>query len=155
MVESPPIASIGTIYCFLVWPLPETAMGIICNCHMGALQYTSRHTLRDTIIPLSRSQDLYSLVACFSHLTIDHAFLSTRIPVPAPHRIPSTNGYSLKIEPPARVAGTRYSGLLAGTRGELACTRSTNTRVISKEEESGRQQGKPLFGKASCCTGRH
>ena len=40
---------------FLGWSLPETAVGILCNCPVGALPYT-RHTLRDTIIPLVRSQ---------------------------------------------------------------------------------------------------
>ena len=41
------------IFSFLVWPLPETAMGLLCNCAMCALQY--QHTLRDKIIPLVRS----------------------------------------------------------------------------------------------------
>ena len=25
------------MFCFMVWPLPETAMGILCNCLVGAL----------------------------------------------------------------------------------------------------------------------
>ena len=35
----------------LVWLLPETAMGLLCNCLVGALPYTW-YTLRDTIISL-------------------------------------------------------------------------------------------------------
>ena len=30
----------ASIHCFLVWPLPETAMGRLCNCFAGALPYT-------------------------------------------------------------------------------------------------------------------
>ena len=41
--------------CFLVWPLPETVMEILCNCLVGALRYI-RYTLRDTIIPVVRSE---------------------------------------------------------------------------------------------------
>ena len=40
------------LICFPVWPLPETAMGLVCNCLMGALP----QTLRDPIIPLVRSK---------------------------------------------------------------------------------------------------
>ena len=40
------------LICFPVWPLPETAMGLLCNCLMGALP----QTLRDPIIPLVRSK---------------------------------------------------------------------------------------------------
>ena len=32
------------IICFLVWPLPETATGILCNCLVGAFPYTHYHT---------------------------------------------------------------------------------------------------------------
>ena len=40
---------------FPVWPLPETAMGLLCNCLEGALPHTPEYTLRDTIVPLGRS----------------------------------------------------------------------------------------------------
>ena len=40
------------LICFPLWPLPETAMGLPCNCLMGALP----QTLRDPIIPLVRSK---------------------------------------------------------------------------------------------------
>ena len=36
---------------FLVWPLPGTAMGILCNCLVGAFP-TYQYTLRGTIISL-------------------------------------------------------------------------------------------------------
>ena len=42
------------LFCFLAWPFPETAMGILCNCLNGALPYTW-YTLRDTITSLVRS----------------------------------------------------------------------------------------------------
>ena len=41
------------VVCYLVWPLPETAMGILCNCLVGDLPHT-RYTLRDTTIPFVR-----------------------------------------------------------------------------------------------------
>ena len=34
------------LICFLVWPLPETAMGTLCDRLVGGLRCT---TLRDTI----------------------------------------------------------------------------------------------------------
>ena len=37
----------------MVWPLPETALGVLRNCLVGALTYT-RCTPRDTIILLVR-----------------------------------------------------------------------------------------------------
>ena len=33
-----------------MWPLPETAMGVLCNCLLGAIPIT----LRDAITPLVR-----------------------------------------------------------------------------------------------------
>ena len=30
---------------FLVWPLPETAMGLLCICLVGASPYTLHHTI--------------------------------------------------------------------------------------------------------------
>ena len=47
--------SVNAYIYFLVWPLPETAMGLLCNCLVGALPYTW-YTLRDTIIPLVRRE---------------------------------------------------------------------------------------------------
>ena len=45
-----------TVFFFLVWPLPETAMGLLCNRLVGALRYNGIHCLvRDTIILLVRS----------------------------------------------------------------------------------------------------
>ena len=44
-------ASNEAVY-FPVWPLPETAMGLMCNCLVGAVPYT----LHDPIIPSARSQ---------------------------------------------------------------------------------------------------
>ena len=29
----------NAVICFPVWPVPETAMGILCNCQVGALPY--------------------------------------------------------------------------------------------------------------------
>ena len=29
----------GELICYLVWSLPETAMGLLCNCLVGALPY--------------------------------------------------------------------------------------------------------------------
>ena len=40
------------LICFPVWPLPETAMGLLGNCLMDALP----QTLHDLIIPLMRSK---------------------------------------------------------------------------------------------------
>ena len=44
------------LFCVMVWPLPETAMGILCTCLVGALQYTSKYKLRNTTIPLAGTQ---------------------------------------------------------------------------------------------------
>ena len=41
--------SVNELIYFLVWPLPETAMGLLCNCLVGALPYTL--LIGDTIIP--------------------------------------------------------------------------------------------------------
>ena len=45
-----------TVFFFLVWPLPETAMGLLCNRLVGALPYCfiNTITLGDTTIPLVR-----------------------------------------------------------------------------------------------------
>ena len=32
--------SFNEVIKFPVWPLPETAMGVLCNCLVGALPYT-------------------------------------------------------------------------------------------------------------------
>ena len=45
---------VNELFPFLVWPLPETAMGLLRNCHVGPLTYTW-YTLRDTTIPLVRT----------------------------------------------------------------------------------------------------
>ena len=42
--------SFNELICYPMWPLPETAMGVLCNCLVGALPYA----IRDTIIPLVR-----------------------------------------------------------------------------------------------------
>ena len=46
----------GELICSVLWPLLETAMGLRCNCLVGALAI---QTMRDTIITLVQSQ--YSL----------------------------------------------------------------------------------------------
>ena len=46
--------SVNEVVYFLVWSLPETAMGVLGSILVDALPYT-RYTLRDTIIPLVRS----------------------------------------------------------------------------------------------------
>ena len=43
------------LICFVVWPLPETAMGILCSYFGWCLTV---YTLRDAIIPLVRSYGL-------------------------------------------------------------------------------------------------
>ena len=43
---------INELILFPVWPLPETAMGVLCNCLVGALL----RRLRDTIFPLGAEQ---------------------------------------------------------------------------------------------------
>ena len=37
-------ASNKLFFFFPVWPLPETAMGVLCNFFVGALPYTHYHT---------------------------------------------------------------------------------------------------------------
>ena len=44
--------SVNELVCFLVWPHPETAMGLLCNFPVSASPYT----LRDAIIPRLRSK---------------------------------------------------------------------------------------------------
>ena len=41
--------SVNELIYFLMWPLPQTAMGLLCDCFVGALPYT-HYQVRDTII---------------------------------------------------------------------------------------------------------
>ena len=45
------------LICFLAWPLPGTAVGILCNCLVRTLPYAEYTVfIRDMIIPLVRSK---------------------------------------------------------------------------------------------------
>ena len=39
--------SVNEVIFFLVWPLPETAMGLLCSCLVAALPYT-HYVIRST-----------------------------------------------------------------------------------------------------------
>ena len=43
--------SVNELIYFLVWPLPETAMGSLCSCLVGVPPYT-HYQVRDTTTPL-------------------------------------------------------------------------------------------------------